>query len=528
MPTDGTDIMYPDPWMGGESHFRDAVDYMLTATWAVLDLAADRKSSYLYNIYRMGKDAIAKSEKGGHFAYVLPKNQRDPFETTNLVNVLLQGGIEIQKATADFKIGGKKYDAGSFVIYTGQAFSPYLQDLMEKQDYPTRFLYPGGPPKTPYDLAGWTLPMQMGINVDKIEKAFEVTSEPVADLISRYDVSVEEEASFGYLISVNTNASYAVVNRILQNGGKASRVTAPFKKGKESFPAGSFVVSAELSLINELAKKYGLTFTALKGKPDVPTEEVKMPKIGLYKSWVANMDEGWTRFVLDTYMFDYDTLHDQDIRSKDLGNYDAIILPSQDASSILHGHDELEMPKEFTGGIGLEGLLALDRYAKKGGTLLAFDQASDLLIDQFGLPVKNAVKEIDSKDFFIPGSLIKAVLDSMSGQFTYGMQDTIALSFNRSRAFSINEQSKTGEGGKEKIAAAPVPDAQVLVKYASKDLLMSGWALGADQHLAKKAALLKVNHGDGQIFLYAFRPQFRAQPRGTYKLIFNVLYESAK
>src|SRR5690606_728030 len=172
-PTDGTDIMYPDPWKGGESHFRDAVDYMLTATWATLDLAADRKENYLLNIYKMGKSAIEKSKTDGPFAYIIDKNQWDSFEAVNLVNVLLRGGIEVEQATRDFTVNGKKYDKGTYVIYAGQAFRPYLLDLMEKQDYPTRFQYPGGPPDTPYDLAGWTLPMQMGVDVDKIKEPFQ-------------------------------------------------------------------------------------------------------------------------------------------------------------------------------------------------------------------------------------------------------------------------------------------------------------------------------------------------------------------
>lgn len=132
-PTDGTDIMYPDPWKGGESHFRDAVDYMLTATWATLDLAADRKSNYLHNIYKMGKSAVEKGTAEDLFAYIISKEQWDSFEAVNLVNVLLQGGIEIEKATKDFTVNGKEYEEGSYVIYTAQAFRPYLLDLMENK-----------------------------------------------------------------------------------------------------------------------------------------------------------------------------------------------------------------------------------------------------------------------------------------------------------------------------------------------------------------------------------------------------------
>ena len=525
-PTDGTDIMYPDPWKGGESHFRDAVDYMLTATWAVLDLAADRKSNYLHNIYKMGASAIEKAKTEGPFAYVIGKDQWDSFEAVNLVNVLLKGGIEIEKATKDFTVGDTKYEKDSYVIYGGQAFRPYLLDLMEKQDYPTRFQYPGGPPDTPYDLAGWTLPMQMGVDVAKIAEPFDVSTEKVTGKVDYYEGGLNRNGSYGYALNINTNASVAATNKILKAGGTAYKAMTGFKAGKVSFPAGSFVVTGEQALMEALANEYGLEFMGLMAKPEVQLTKIHLPKVGLYKSWVPNMDEGWTRFVMDEYAFDTDTLHDADIKSVDLSKYDAIILPSQEAKSILHGHTPLQMPEKFTGGVGLEGSLALSNYVKNGGTLLAFDAASDFVIEQFGLPLKDAVEGVDSKDFFIPGSLIKTGIDT-TNPLAFGMKDTVAVSFNKSRAFTINKQSKEGEGGKEDIKDAPKPEVEVIATYAEKNLLMSGWAMGEDKHIAKKPALVKAKYGMGSVLLFAFRPQFRAQPRGTYKLIFNAIYEGA-
>ncbi|WP_228236585.1 M14 metallopeptidase family protein [Allomuricauda sp. M10] len=525
-PTDGTDIMYPDPWKGGESHFRDAVDYMLTATWATLDLAADRKENYLYNIYKMGKSAMDKGNKEGPFAYIIDKNQWDSFEAVNLVNVLLRGGVEIERATKDFTLNDKKYEKGTYVIYSGQAFRPYLTDLMEKQNYPTRFQYPGGPPDTPYDLAGWTLPLQMGVDVDKIKESFKAPTEKVTGLVDYYEGSVSKSASFGYALSVNTNASVAVTNKVLKAGGTAYKAMTEFKSGKVTFPAGSYIVSGDNALIESLSKEYGLEFTGLMAKPEVQLKKIHSPKVGLYKSWVSNMDEGWTRFVMDEYAFDVDTLHDKDIKMKDLSKYDAIIIPSQRPNSILHGHNVLDMPEQFTGGIGLDGSLALSNYVKEGGTLIAFDEASDFVIEQFGLPLRDAVEGADSKDFFIPGSLIRTGIDT-TNPLAFGMKDTVAVSFNRSRAFVIDKQNKTGEGGKEDIKDAPTPDVKVIATYAAKNLLMSGWAMGEERYIAKKPALVQANYGKGSCILFAFRPQFRGQPRGTYKLIFNAIYEGA-
>ncbi|MEQ5792957.1 peptidase M14 [Muricauda sp. NFXS6] len=525
-PTDGTDIMYPDPWKGGESHFRDAVDYMLTATWATLDLAADRKSNYLHNIYKMGKSAVEKGTSEGLFAYIISKEQWDSFEAVNLVNVLLQGGIEIEKATRDFTVNGKEYEEGSYVIYTAQAFRPYLLDLMEKQNYPTRFQYPGGPPDTPYDLAGWTLPMQMGIDVDKIAESFKAPTEKVTSLVKYYEGDVNRNGSFGYALSVNTNASVVATNKVLKAGGTAYKSMTEFKVGKETFPAGSYIVSGNKEMMESLADEYGLEFTGLSAKPEVQLKKIHLPKVGLYKSWVANMDEGWTRYIMDEYEFDMDTLHDADIKTKDLSQYDAIIIPSQRPGSILHGHSNLSMPEKFTGGIGLKGSVALSDYVNEGGTLIAFDEASNFVIEQFGLPLRDAVAGADSNDFFIPGSLIKAGVDT-SHPLAFGMKDTVAVSFNRSRAFRIDKQRKSGEGGEEDIADAPEPEVEVIATYADKDLLMSGWAMGEDRYIAKKPAMVKAKYGKGAAILFAFRPQFRAQPRGTYKLIFNAIYEGA-
>lgn len=524
-PTDGTDIMYPDPWKGGESHFRDAVDYMLTATWATLDLAADRRQNYLYNIYRMGRDAVEKGEAEGPYAYIVPKAQWDPFEAMNLVNVLMKGGIEVEQAQRDFTLAGKTYEKGSFVIYTAQAFRPYLMDLMEKQEYPTRFQYPGGPPETPYDLAGWTLPLQMGVEVDKIGQPFKAPTQVVDGQKAHVPGLISGRGTYGYALSANTNASVAVANKLLRAGGSAQRNSSPFQAGKREFPPGSFVLTGEPTLAASLAEAYGLELTALAAKPDVQLVQYHLPKVGLYKSWVANMDEGWTRFVLEEYAFDMDTLHDSDIKTRDLSVYDAILLPSQRPASLLHGHSVLDMPQQFTGGLGLEGSLALSRFVKQGGTLVAFDEASNFVIEQFGLPLRDAVGAMDRERFFIPGSLIKTGIDT-SHSLAYGMRDTVAVSFNRSRAFAIDKQNKTGEGGTEDIKDAPAPEVEVVATYAAKDLLMSGWALGAS-NIAKKPAVVRAKYGDGSCVLFAFRPQFRAQPRGTYKLIFNALIESA-
>jgi Zinc carboxypeptidase len=523
-PTDATEIFYPYPWQGGESHFRDAVDYMITASMGILDFAADRKESLLFNMYQMGHDAIEKDEEGTVFAYVIPKNQWDEGEARNLVNILLQGGVEMHQATKKFKVGDKEYTAGSIIAYGGQAFRPFLEDLMEKQAYPDQFQYPGGPPVAPYDLAGWTLPMQMGIEVIATTEPFKAKTKALTKQLPE-EGEIIGAHDYGYLLSNKQNNSYAAFNLLQQAGTEISRLSASAQFDKEVYGMGSFLIKSTADVdtrVATIAKELGLNFQGLDKDPGVSNIAIKKIKVAIYKSWMANMDEGWTRWMLEQHNFDLDTLHDVDVREADLGQYTAIIIPSQGPKRILNGHRTGTMPKNITGGLGLEGTLKLKKYVEDGGTLITLDAASDYAIEQFGLPVENITAGTNSKQFFIPGSLVRAKVD-VENALAYGMQPEIAASFSRSRAFKPVVKSQKHEGGLEKTALPPKPKVKTVVRYADKDILMSGWAKGEDKYLKNKAAMMDVSMGAGHVILFGFKPQFRGQPRASYKLLFNAI-----
>ena len=524
-PTSGTNIFYPLPWQGGESHLKDAVNYALEASMAVLDIGSNLRQQWLTNVYQMGRDSIEKGQSDP-FAYVIPADQWDAGEAVNLVNILMQSGVEVSRAAAGFEAGGKSYPADSFVIHAAQAFRPYVVDLMEKQEYPDRRQYPGGPPETPYDLAGWTLPWQMGVAVARVDASFDASLEKITGKVSPTAGAVEGNTAFGFVVSHKPNATVRAVNRLLKNKAQVFWARESLSAGGRDFDAGAVVIKANgkntKKQVEALSKEMGLDFVGIGEKPPVELAELKQAKIGLYQSWVANMDEGWTRWVLEDYEFDFKSLHDEDIRSVDLAELDAIIIPSQSAARILSGHAPGIMPEEYVGGLGVAGTMALKRYVDQGGMLVAFDEASDFVINQFGLPVRNVVAGVSSEQFFIPGSLIRTKVD-VSHPLAYGMQEEVAASFQSSRAFETVKISPMGEGGKEDIKEAPAPPVDIVASYAKEDVLMSGWALGAERYISGKAAVVRVEVGSGNVVLFGFRPQFRAQPRGTYKLIFNAL-----
>ena len=533
-------VLYSMPYEGGESHFSEPVDYMITGSIAVLRAASDSRLKWLSNIYQMGRDAIDAGMTGTRY-YVIPAGQPHADEAVNLVNVLLEGGIEISRADDDFRAGDTRYSEGDYIINAAQAFRPYIVDLLEKQTYPDTRLDPTGNIRPPYDIAGWTLPMQMGVRVDMIESDIEVGATMMTALATPDPGEIDGNAGWGYALTRETNAAVKAANDLMAAGDTVYVATEDFRDGG----AGTFIVesgSGTSDRVEAMARDLGIDFQGLRAEPDAGKSALTRPRVGMYKSYVASMDEGWTRWVLEEYGFDVVSLSDADLRANNLSSLDAIVLPhpdgrvyfKNDVQEMLTGHSLGSMPEEYTGGMGLQGALALDRYARDGGTVLAFGGAVDFALQVFGLPVRDVVGSASRANFSIPGSLIAASVDT-SDPLAWGMDEDVALNFVNGSAFDIlgqegcvddllnqNQCYEVLRGSRPLKQYEDVPPLDSVVSFADEDLLMSGWAHGTE-HIAGKSALARVTHGNGEVIVYGFRPQFRGQPRGTYKLIFNAL-----
>lgn len=511
-------------WAGGSSHFRDAVRYTNTASMGVLAAAARAPADYLYNMYTMGRDAIEAGRAGDPYAYVVPPDQWLPREAHNLINILRQGGVEVERATAAFEADGRRYPAGSFVVPAAQAFRPYILDLLEPQAYPTPRT-PDGAVQAPYDLAGWTLPMQMGVRVERVDTSFEARLRAVTDSVAPGPGAVTGPAEYGYRLSHRSNASVEAVQALLNDG------EAVYWAGRDGRGAGGgqgdIVVRrapGTAARMEALAEHYGLDVQGLSRRPHGPLHRLRSPRVAIYKSWVPSRDEGWTRWVLEQYDVPVDTLHDADLRNGDLSRYTTIILPHHRSTDVLlHGHERGSMPRRFVGGMGKEGVRALDRYVERGGHVVAFDRAARFAIQHLGLPVRDVTQGLSRRAFSVPGSLLRATVKT-NHPLGYGMRDTVAVSVTQGRAFEAVPRLRVRKGGGVTTDAPPV---EVVARYAERDLLMSGWAQGARQHIGGEAAMMRVKKGRGAVVLFGFRPQFRGQPRGTYKLFFNALHAAA-
>lgn len=516
LPAKEPSTFYPHPWPGGWWRLRDAVDYMLTASLAVLDTAAKYRQDLLYNIYILGKSAIEKGSKEPPYAYIIPEDQWDPSAAAELIRALLMGGVEIERASEPFSAGGKQYPAGSYVIRSAQPFRAYVKDLLEPQRYPDRRKYEGGPPLPPYDMAGWTLPLQMGVGVEKIEKPFEAKLAPV--------VKVEPGAfdpgpsDFGYILDGRSNQAFAAVNRLLAAGVRVRRAARAFAYDGREFSAGSFVVDAgqkARSMLRELSSEYFIRVQAAQKPLSAELFDIRPKRVGIYRSWIANMDEGWTRWLLERYGFEYRSLVDAELRRGGLeSSFDVIVLPSQSSRAMVNGHPQGLVPPEFVGGMGAEGVSALKKFVADGGRLVALDQAAELILDNFPLPMRNVVEREPQYDFYCPGSLLALEVDAAQ-RLAFGMPSKATAFFVNSGAFDTIRF----EDEKMKSAA---PQFRVAASYAKEGMLQSGWIIG-EKKIAGKWAAFEVPFGRGEIVVIAFRSQFRGQPHGTFKLLFNAL-----
>ena len=488
----------PSPWPGGTWTLRDQMDYVETGTMAVLRLGAEYREDWLYNRYQMARDQIAQGKKGSPYAFVIPAGehtQHDPGTTAKLVNILRRGAVEVSIAKGPFIAGGTQYAAGSFVVVMAQPNRGYAKDLLEPQHHPNRTNGPGGPPKRPYDMAGWTLSYQMGVRAEMIKDAFTAQLEPVdADVF----VGLSDRPDAG--IDRRFNDAVKLAMAALKRGGRVAMT-----------PARLFVETAAAP---------------------ADARRLHAPRVGVYKSYLASMDEGWVRYVLEEFDVPYTSIENKDVRAGNLkSRVDTIILPSQDADAIVNGHAPGTMPPEYAGGIGFEGTSALRAFVESGGTLVAIDAASSLPIRYFQIPVRDALEGVRNTEFYCPGSLLKMKIDT-SQPLMAGMPAEQAAFFVNGRAFDVGSRGGRGGGGdagdETGGATGRAPQGiRVLARYAPEhELLMSGWINGGAR-IAGKAAALDVTLGRGRIVLTGFGVQFRGQPHGTFKFLFNPILESA-
>lgn len=537
--------LYSSPWPPGPWHLRDAVNYMETASLSVIDFASKYKDSLLLDRYKAGVGQIALGTKKAPYAYVIPQDQRDPVAPVELLRRLAFGGVRVSQLTADATIDGASYPAGTWVIPTDQEFAASAREVLDIQHYPDLREYPGGPPERPYDAAGWTLPLQMNVKVvpsmtplaaDVRAKMKLLGPMPSTNVTPKpYPTAPADAAPFDSVpgqgfdpnpsaaaivppagkmsgsgpdlsLDAAENNTYRAINRAWQLGARVS------------FANGRYVISGlNASQQHDLVSSLALVAERSSGGGSA----ARKPRIAVFEPWGSSMDAGWTRWVLEQYGFEYTSVHPEDFKSPLAGKFDILILaddariPVEGAANGRGGRGRgnrgnVEVRPEYAYRLNADDLGRLDEFVRGGGTLLCLNNASAFAIQQFKLPVRNAVAGLKSEDFFLRGSIVQVTPDS-SSQIMAGLPEKTAVFADSSPVF-------------ETLAGF---DGRVLAKYQDAGSpLLSGYLIG-EQHMNGKAAALDAQVGSGHVVLLGFRPEWRGQPFGTFKMLFNAAISAA-
>jgi hypothetical protein len=391
---------YLEPWLGGTWHLRDIVDYQLIAFDACLYNASLHRDELLRNFYKVAQRQTARTSPWG---FVISTEQRDPGAARKLIETLRFGQVEV----------GRGAD-GSAVVPMHQPYSGWAKTLLERQKYPEDRLYPGGPPKRPYDVTANTLPLLMGVDVKEAASAVPFSGEWKAP-----------EPASGPVLKASDTDSWFAVNRAWAAGRGVWRDPA----------SGDF----------SLAERAGW-------------KQLKRPRIGLYQAWNASMDEGWTRWLLEHFGFAYTTLHNADIQAGALRQkFDAIVFPDQNPAIIENGYRGNAMPPEYVGGVGEKGGAALKEFAETGGSLVFLNDASEYAITRLGVAAKTVTAGLNPNDYYSPGSQLNVKLEKHD-ELTYGMPDEFTIWSEHSPAWDTQ-----------------LP---VVARYPQSKVLASGWLVG--------------------------------------------------
>ena len=509
--------LYASPWKGGWWRLRDAVDYMETASVATLDYAAKYREDLLYNRYQAGRDAIARYAKEPPFAYIVPQDQRDPGAAVALLRRLAFLGVRVSELAREGTHGGVRYAKGTWVIPMEQEFSELVRQLFDVQQYPDIRESEGGAPEPPYDAAGWTLPYLMDVRVVEartpLTPEFTAALQPVrgkptdvADAAA--PLSTNEMAAgiiapparitgAGNALAVDPaqNDAFRLINRALADGGMVRA------------RAGRYVVSGvPMPRLESWARELSLRAERVAADAkDAPVGK----RIALYKSLVPSMDAGWTEWLLDQHEFAYTAITNADFLAGDLADrFDVIVFASDRAATTTGGFARGRVPPVIEGGLGDAGVRALDAFVRDGGTMVAINQGAVFAIDALHLPVRNVLRGLASTDYFASGSILEVTTDAAHPVMA-GMPTRAKVFVDGSPAFTTLD----GFSG------------AAIAQYAQTGSpLLSGYLLG-EKHLQGMAAALDAKHGRGHVVLIGFRPQWRGQPVGNFRIVLNaVLY----
>ena len=568
----------PAPVPPGIWHFRQSVDYSVSANYAIFDLASRYRETLLYDKYLMAKHAIEKGDRDswtvtgtgiaaaaallkGRGAnveaqmhayndvlhardkrdprgYIISADQPDFLTAVKFVNALRHVGVYVDQATARFTVAGTRYPAGSFVLRNNQAARAQILDMMEPQDHPNDFAYPGGPPLRPYDNAGWTLAYEMGVQFDRVLELFDAPTRRIngTELAKPTPGTVaNQSAAAGYLLSHQLNDAVTVINRVMKSGGDVYWLTSPLRANGESYPAGTYYVpNASLAVLLKSAADLGVNVIGISARPSNAVKVVP-ERIALYDQYGGSMPSGWTRYQFEQFEIPYTIVYPQDLDAGNLkSKFDVLVLPSgaqiRGAAGAAFaargglggtGGNGAPIPEKYQHMVGTmtpeTTLPQLKQFLNDGGTIITVGTATSLGY-ALDLPIENHLtvrapaapnRPPTDEEYYVPGSILQVAVDT-TNPVAAGLPARVDVFFNNSPVFRLKPD-------------AALKGTKAVAWFDNSMPLRSGWAWGQN-YLEGGAAIVEATYGKGKIYMFGPEITFRGQPHGTFKFLFNGIY----
>ena len=549
---------FPVPYSKSDWRLSQIVDYGVTVAWAGIQHVAKYRTTWMENFYKVHRDWV--NWKGTPYAFVVPAGQRDPMATKEMLEILKLGEVELHRASAPFTAAGKQYAAGSVVVKLAQPYGAFAKTMLEKQVYPDLRIFPGGPPESPYDVTAHTLWMLMGVEVDTIEQAFEAPLEPMKT-VTPAPSSMPARPKYAYLVGPESNAGFKALAELQKASVPVYRAARAFDSGGRTFAAGTWMIAptpAAAKILEAVAKDTGVQVAGLDRAPaGVDGFRIKPgTRIGLYRG-ANNMPGGWMMWLFEQYGFNFQVVSAQDFEGDLSAKYDTIVMPSGlSKERIVAGLDPKRNGPEFAWayGVGDAGWKKLADFVKNGGTIVAVGSATETARELLDLPIEKTLPEapprrggaaggsaaapsvpaaeIDRqlKDaftsparlmqtlrdrvadpeslFYCPGSLLLNEFDT-SHPVAFGMPASWPVFFESDQAYRLRPGFDI--------------EARVVSRYPRTNILQSGWLLG-EEYLRDQANVVAFSVGRGTAVTLASQIDYRTQPRGTLKLLFNAIF----